>query len=83
MNFNFPQQSLVEWLVDSKFHLSALNNLFCNSSFLFVAHYLLSKVSPPRREAFKNDDFLGWLAVKGRGGGCAQTFRFTEQVNNC
>ena len=67
MNFNFSQQSLVEWLVDSKFHLSALNKLFCNSSFLFVHHYLLLKVSPLRREAFENDDFLGWLAVEGRG----------------
>ena len=57
MNFNFSQQSRVEWLVDSKFHLSHLNNHFCNSFLLFVAHYILSKVSPLKREAFKNNDF--------------------------
>ena len=33
-----------------------------------MAHYLLSKASLRKREAFKNDDFLGLLTVEGGGG---------------
>ena len=81
MNFNFPQQSRIGRLVNSKFHLSHLNKLFCNSFIYSWLTIYCRKLLFVKEKLLKTMIFLGLLTVEG--GRVTQAFCFTDQVNDC
>ena len=83
MNFNFPQQSRIGRLVSSKFHLSDLNKLFCNSFIYSWLTIYCRKLLLVKEKLLKTMIFWGGWQWRDGGGGVTQTFCFTDQVNDC